>query len=297
MTSNLPRLLLLCSVLTACVEDEPGVNRATPGGAGGPGAAGPGAPPAGAQVQEKADPLPTLDKAALESEAKKVTLVPSPSEMQNALKDAGIAQGLSALVPTRAPKMDVENKDVVAVRTGTVLAWALLTVKDAPTASLVERMGQVKAGMASLGAGADIAATIDDITARLNNDSLSRDDLLTELDEMHGAIIPEIEYEAGPRSVPLIQAGSWLAGVNLIAATIVKEGKPEAGTKLLRQPEVADHFLEYVRAEGADKAPPEVMSQLEKTLITLKELAAKPELTLDDVKTVQAQTDGVLALL
>lgn len=297
MTLTLPRLLLLCTALTACVEDQPGANRSTPGGQPGPGAAGPGGPPVDAQAQAKADPLPTLDKTALEAEAKQVTLVPSPSEMQNALKDAGIAQTLSASVPTRSPKMDVENKDVIAVRTGTVLAWTLLTVKDADKAVLVDRMTQVKAGLTALGAGGDIGATVDDITARLNNDSLSRDDLLIELDEMHGAIIPEIEYEAGPRSVPLIKAGSWLAGVNLVAGAIIKENKPEAATRLLRQPEVADHFLTYVRTEGADKAPPEVMAQLEKTLVTLKELAAKPELTIDDVKTIQTQTDGVLALL
>lgn len=260
-------------------------------------AVAPGAEKPAAQPPVKADPPPQLDKATLDAEAKKVTLVPSPTEMQNALKDAGIAEGLSGLVPDRTPQMDVDNKDVVAVRTGTVLAWSLLTVKDAETPQLVGRMEQIKAGMSTLGAGTDINATIDDIIGRLNSESLSRDDLLGELDEMHGAIIPEIEYEAGPRSVPLIQAGSWLAGVNLVSAAIVKADKPEAGTKLLRQPDVADHFLDYVRTEGADKAPPEVMTRLEAALVKLKEVAEKPELTMEDVKAVQEQTDGVLALL
>lgn len=275
-----PALLLLA--LTACGETPP----ATP-------------PVETPPVVEapKVEAPPAMDAAMLEAEAKKASLVPSPTEMQNALKDAGIAEGLSAMVPDRNPQMDVENKDVVAVRTGTVLAWALLTVKDAPKEKLVGRMEQVKAGMGTLGAGTDINATIDDLVGRINSDSLSRDDLLSELEEMHGAVIPEIEYEAGPRSVPLIQAGSWLAGVNLVSAAIVKSGNAEAGTKLLRQPDVADHFLTYVRTEGADKAPPEVMTRLEATLVTLKALAEKPALTLDDVKAVQEQTDGVLALL
>ncbi len=296
MNARLPLSLALL-LLAACVEDQPGVNRNVPGGAGGIGApqgAPVGAPP---EAQAKADPLPTLDKAALVAEARKVTLVPSPSEMQNALKDAGISQGLSALVPSRAPRLDAGDKDVVAVRTGMVLAWSLLTVKDAPKETLVERMGQVKSGLGTLGAGTDIGATIDDLTGRLNSDSLSRDDLLTELDELHGAVIPEIEYEAGARVVPLIQAGSWLAGVNLVATAIVQENKPDAATRLLRQPEVAAHFLEYVRSEGQGKAPAEVMGKLEKTLLTLQELAAKPALTVEDAKTIQDQTSSVLSLL
>lgn len=260
----------------------------------------PTAPPATppAPVEEKATPeAPSLDKAALEQQARDVILVPSPTEMQNALVQAGISEGLSALVPDRAPNMNTDDRDVISVRTGTVLAQALLTVKDAPTEKLVERMEHVKAGMAALGAGSDINATIDDLIGRLNSGSLSRDDLLGELDELHGAVIPEIEYEAGAKVVPLIKAGSWLAGVNLVAEAVVKSGNAEAGTKLLRQPEVADYFLEYVRTEGADKAPPEVMGKLEQTLTRLKELSAKPELTLDEVKEIQTQTAGVLALL
>lgn len=254
------------------------------------------APPAA--TAEKTEPAaPQLDKAALEQQARDVILVPSPTEMQNALAQAGIAEGLSALVPDKAPNMAVEDRDVISVRTGTVLAYALLTVKDAPNEALTARLEHVKAGMSALGAGTDIAATIDDIVGRINAGSLSRDDLLGELDELHGAVIPEIEYEAGDKVVPLIKAGSWLAGVNLVAEAVVKAGNAEAGTKLLRQPEVADYFLEYVKTEGADKAPAEVMTALQQTLTRLKELSSKPELTLDEVKEIHTQTSGVLALL
>ena len=276
--------LTLTAVLAACNTNQP---------APAPPAPEQPAAPAPAPANE---PAP-IDKAELQAEAQTVTLVPSPTEMQNALKDAGIAQGLSELVPNRAAKMDIADKDVVAVRTGAVLAWTLLTVKDAPKDKLISRMDEVKAGMTSLGAGTDINRTIDDLEGRLNSDALSRDDLLSELDEMHGAIIPEIQFEAGDRCVPLIQAGSWLAGVNLVSTAIVKANNPTAGTKLLRQPEVADHFLTYMRTEGADKAPPEVMQKLESALTKLKEVAEKPELTIDDVKQVQAETDSVLALL
>lgn len=240
---------------------------------------------------------PELAIADLEASAQNVTLVPSPAEMQAAMDKAGIANGLSKLVTERQLKMDVENKDVVAVRTGVVLADCLLTVKDSPKEKLVERLAIVKAGLNTLGAGKDLPATIDDLTARINNDGISRDDLVKELDEMHGAVIPEIKFEAGDRAVPLIQAGSWLEGSNLVSAAIIAANKPDAGTQLLRQPQVVDYFLKYVQTEGADKAPDAVLRQLEGTLVKLKEIAAKPTLSADDVKEVKSQTDAILALL
>lgn len=238
-----------------------------------------------------------LDIATLSAAAENVALVPSPAEMQRALEKNGIATGLSGMVTEKVLKMDVENKDVIAVRTGVALADALLTVKDAPPEKLTGRLNTVKAGMAALGGGSDIAATIDDINARVVNNSVSRDDLVKELDEMHGAIIPEIKFEAGERAVPLIQAGSWLEGSNLVSSAIINANNTTAGTELLRQPQVADYFIKYVSVEGAGKAPDEVLKQLQGTLTRLKEIASKPALTLDDVKEVKSQTDAVLALL
>lgn len=238
-----------------------------------------------------------LDIATLAAAAENVALVPSPAEMQRALEKNGIATGLSGMVTEKVLKMDVENKDVIAVRTGVALADALLTVKDAPPEKLTGRLNTVKAGMVALGGGSDIAATIDDINARVVNNSVSRDDLVKELDEMHGAIIPEIKFEAGERVVPLIQAGSWLEGSNLVSSAIINANNATAGTELLRQPHVADYFIKYVSIEGGGKAPDEVLKQLQGTLTRLKEIASKPALTLDDVKEVKSQTDAVLALL
>lgn len=244
-----------------------------------------------------ATPPPTLAVAELQAQAENIALVPSPAEMQKALEKAGISGGLSKLVPAREYKMDVENKDIIAVRTGVVLADALLTVKDAEKDVLVARLEKVKAGMTALGGGTDLAATIDELINAVKNDVKSRDELLKDLDDLHGAIIPELKYEAGERVVPLIQAGSWLEGSNLVANAILTSGKPDAANSLLRQPQVASYFLKYVQVEGADKAPAEVLRQLEGTLKKLQEIASKPALAAEDVTEVKAQTDAVLALL
>lgn len=285
---NLSLLVLLTALVgPACSGDSTDTKPTT---------AAPGKEPPTTPPTEVKPPDP-IALAELQASAQNITLVPSPAEMQRALTKAGVSAGLDKLVVERKLKMDVENKDVIAVRTGVILADALLTVKDAPKAKLTERLGAVKTGLVSLGAGTDLPRTIDELIARINNDAINRDDLVKELDDIHGAAIPEIKYEAGERAVPLIQAGSWLEGSNLVASAVIAANAPDAGTQLLRQPQVADYFLKYVQVEGQGKAPDEVVKQLESTLQKLKLLASQPALTLDDVKEVKAQTDAVLALL
>jgi len=248
-------------------------------------------------AEVEAPPRAELDKTQLAAEAENRALVPSPAEMQKALAQAGITANLAEMVPERDLKMDVPNTDQVAVRTGVVIADLLLTVKDAKKPKMLTDLGKIKAGMTQLGAGKDIGVVIDDLKDRIQNDAVSRDDLVKELDELSGAVIPEIEYEAGDRAVPLIQAGSWLEGANLVARAIIESKKIEEGSGLLRQPAVVAYFQKYIATEGQDKAPSEVIEQLERTLETLQTIAQKPTLTEEDVKTVQETTTSVLDLL
>lgn len=283
------KTLLLALTLAACGGDTETK----------PTDAAPAEPKQGEGAPDITPPLPpaAIAVAELQAQAENIALVPSPAEMQKALEKAGVAGGLSALVQERNFKMDAENKDVIAVRTGVLLADAVLTVKDAPKDKLIERLDKVKSGLAALGAGNDLGAVIDELKNKVANDAVSRDELLKELDELHGATVPEIKYEAGERVVPLLQAGSWLEGSNLVSEAILKAGKPEAANSLLRQPQVAGYFLKYVQVEGADKAPVEVIKQLETTLKKLQEIASKPAMTAEDVAEVKSQTSSVLALL
>jgi len=253
--------------------------------------------PAAQDVTTQAPP-PAVDLTSLKAQAENVTLVPAPMEMQKALDKAGIAETLEGLVQERKLNFDSQDSDVAAVRTGVVLADTLLTVKSAPPEKLVARMEAVKKGMVTVKAGGDIVKTIDDLIGEINNlGGGSRNELVKELDEMHAAIIPEIEYEAGEQIVPLIQAGSWLEGSNLLASAILKANRPEVANDLLRQPSVCDYFLKYVDVAGKSKAPDEVVKQLRTTLEKLKEISVKPSLTIEDVQEVKKQTDTVLGML
>ena len=242
-------------------------------------------------------PQLSLSPDELLQQAEKITLVPSPAEMQAALEKAGLTSQLADMVGDRKIGVASENLDQVAVRTGVVLAEIVLTVKETPKERFAERMATLKEGFKLLGAGDDIPSTIDDIVERVNNDAVSRDDLLKEVDELSGVMVPELETEAGDWVVPLIQAGSWLEGSHLVAGAIQNESKFDDAAALLKQPSVVNYFLSYVQREGRDKAPDEVVKQLEQTLIRLKEIAAKETLTADDVKTIHGATGAVLELL
>ena len=241
--------------------------------------------------------LAKFDAATLKAEALKVALVPSPAEMQKALRNAGLESQLSSLVKKRDISVEVENKDQVAVRTGVILADLVLTVKEATNEEQIQRLARIKQGFALLGAGDDVAATIDELSDKIKSGSGSKEDLLKEFDELSGVLVPELEYEAGDWVVPLIQAGSWLEGAHLVAGAVKSEGKFDEAGKLLKQPHVVQYFIDYVQREGKEKAPDQVISKLQETLTTLKETTSKAVIEEDDVNTIHSATAAVLTML
>ena len=242
--------------------------------------------------------MKSFDLAELQKAAEEVALVPSPAEMQKSLSNAGLTSDLAGLVSAeRNIAMDVEDKDNLAVRTGVVLADLVLTVKTASKEAKLERLGKLKVGFKSLGAGDDIQATIKDLETQIKNDAINEDDLLKEMDELSGVMVSELEYEAGEWVVPLIQAGSWLEGANLVSAAIVKENKFDVAGQLLKQPRVVEYFLKYVEREGRSKAPDQVVTKLTEVLNILKKIAEKPAMSTEDVKEINSSTSEVLSML
>lgn len=238
-----------------------------------------------------------FDPATLAGEALKVALVPSPAEMQKALSNAGLQAQLADMVKSRDISMDVANKDQVAVRTGVILADLVLTVKTASDADQIARLARIKEGMSKLGAGGNVAKTLDELTNKIKSGSGSKGDLLKEFDELSGVLVPELKYEAGDWVIPLIKAGSWLEGAHLVAGAIKKEGKYEEAGKLLKQPHVIDYFIEYVQREGGEKAPDAVLDKLKETLGTLKKVTSKSVIEEADVNTIHSATAAVLTML
>jgi hypothetical protein len=250
------------------------------------------APPPPAPAAPKA-----IDVDATRATAVPTSLTPSPAEMQAALAREGIAESLGLLVRAREVNVENANLDQVAVRTGVLIADVVLTAKEAPKEVLVARLGAIKKGLDLLGGGKDLPATIDELITEIQTDAITRDGLVKEMDELSGAVIPEIEYEAGPRCVPLIQAGSWLEGANLVSTAVRKAQKPEAANVLLRQPEVVGYFLGYVRGQGQARAPDQVIDKLETSLVAIQDITKKTTFTAEDVEILYQQTESVLKLL
>ena len=229
--------------------------------------------------------------------AENIALVPSPVETEKALVAAGIDTRLSSLIPPRTLDMDVADLDQAALRSGVVLADMLLTVKTAEKEELLAYLSKIRVGMKQLQGGKDIDATLRDMTERIRADSVSRGELLKEFDELSGAVIPELEFNGNDRVVPLIEAGSWVEGANLVSKAVKEKGDASSADQLLKQPAVVEYFSRYVKKEG-DRAPAAITQQLVESLDTLEGLAKKTEaLTMEDIDTVILVTDNVLKLL
>ncbi len=254
--------------------------------------------PAPIEAPAAAPETPDVNVAQLRDEADAAALVPSPVETQKALEASGIDTKLATLIPKHKFDLDANDMDHAAVRSGVLLADVLLTVKTAETKELIRRLGAVQKGMNQLNGGSDIDAMLEDIKDRLKADAVTRDELLKELDELSGAVIPELEFNGQSRVVPLIEAGSWLEGANLVARAVQSAKNNDAAEKLLKSPAVVDYFIEYVKTDGAGKAPEAVTKKLEESLIELKGLAEKTEPLDDaDIGRVVEVTNAVLALL
>jgi hypothetical protein len=218
--------------------------------------------------------------------------------MQKALSKAGLQSKLGMLARQGKPiTMDTDNPDQLAVRCGVVLAELALTVKTAENEKIISNLALLKDGFAKLKAGDKFLKTIDELSSSVQTGAKSRDDLLKEMDQLAGIMVPELKKELGDWVVPLVQAGSWLKGANLVASAIEEEGKFDVATRLLKQPHVIEYFLTYVQREGKDKAPDEVITQLEKTLLDLKVMTQKAALGKEDVLSIKTNTQNVLQFL
>ena len=247
-------------------------------------------------VEEKAPvgPLSVGELAAAEP----VALVPSPLEMQAALKRSGLLGPQGLLVKPRPLKAAGEDHDRLAVRTGVALADLLLIVQTAQTPELVGLLKEIRAGLVALGAKDDALSALDELTAQVQNEALTRDALVQELDALSGGTLPELESQLGPRAVPLIRAGSWLEGANLVSSSIIAGGNYDTATDLLRHPGVVAWFQRYVEETPAGRPDQEqLVPILRESLKSLATATAAERLGEAEVRQIHQSTAAVLDLL
>lgn len=256
----------------------------------------PPTPPVVAELPVVADPPPSNGPASPTPSASARVLAPSPLSLEAAVREAGVAGELADLVPTVPADTQVADPDRVALRTGVIIAYALLGGREQPKEVFVAQIRAARDGMASIGAGEGLLSTVDDNIRHVENDAASRDDFLREMDAILSYASPQDGWGPQDRTGPLVQAGAWLAGTNVVARAIVRSGKPEAANALLRRADVAEYFLRYTQSEGKEKAGP-ISEQLEASLKQMVEISNKSTLELQDAQVVADATDAILKLL
>lgn len=280
---RLTRTLVLLAALTAC--DAPPAEPPPPPQP---------TPPVVEAPKPAVAPLSAGELAAAEP----VALVPSPLEMQAALKRSGLLGPQGLLVKPRPLKAAGEDHDRLAVRTGVALADLLLIVQTAQTPELVALLKEIRGGLVALGAKDDALRALDELTARVQNEALTRDALVQELDTLSGSTLPELEAQIGPRAVPLIRAGSWLEGANLVSSSIIAGGNYDTATDLLRHPGVVAWFQRYVEETPAERPDQEqLVPILRESLKTLAAATAAERLGEPEVRQIHQSTAAVLDLL
>ena len=243
-------------------------------------------------------PLVTPDEAPpVTAEDAEQALVPSPMETQRALEAAGIEVALASLIDHPSLSMSSDSEDQLAVGVGVVVADLILTARTSDKEHLIEQLETIATGMKQLDGGEDIDRVLSELMERVKADSITRDELVSELEMLSSAVIPELEFNGRARIVPLIQAGSWLEASNLLARALQQAGQLGAADALLKQPEVVAYFQRYA-ADNSIDTPAPINATLVTSLATLNELSNKQgSLTMDDMAAVEAATRAVLALL
>jgi len=239
-----------------------------------------------------------VDVADLEQVADEIEVIPSPLKMKKELSKAGINVKLGEHVSQRAlPDLGMEDKSRVAVNTGVLLTQLVLTVETANPERLVEVLKALKVGFTTLQTGNDIQITLDDLLSTVQGESLDRESLLGELDLLSSVIVPELKSEAGTWAVPLIQAGAWLEGVNIISKVVQNEKKYKEGELLFHHPGIAPYFIRYLNQAGKEKFTASVVDQTIEALSKLDEFGKKKKLSQEEIDQVQKITAELMSFI
>jgi hypothetical protein len=222
-------------------------------------------------------------------------LSPSPLDIEADLREAGILEHVQGSVPADVPSVSgMSDQDLVAFQTGVLFANALLGGRTSEKDVFVAQIKGVREGMEVIGTGKGLLATMDNAIDQVVNDTASREDFLEELDAQVGMMVPEEGFGPSDTTGPMLQAGAWLAGINVVATAVVKSGNAEKADKLLRREDVATYFLGYLGTEeGKEKAGP-MGEKVRDVLAKLGEISRRDTIGLEGAEEAKQLTHSLL---
>ena len=224
-------------------------------------------------------------------------LIPSPLEVENAVRKAGVADSLLDQVPAdRGYSIAADTHlDRVAVQTGVLLTDVILSARKADSALLAKRIAKVHDGLKAMGADAELLQTIDEFKRGIAGDVISREALLEEMARITDLMTPEKKWGPSPQTGPLVQAGAWLSGVHMVATSILAADRVDAADQLLKHPEVVGYFRSYLATKN--DTPSTILHVLQTRLEDIHTRTKKPSLGSDDVQTIVSTTDRIFRQL
>ena len=239
-----------------------------------------------------------IEVAELEKVATDVEVIPSPVKMKKELNKAGLNISIGEMITKKEfPSLDIEDKSRIAVLTGILLTDLVITVDKASPERIEQNLIKLKEGFDKLKTGNDIQSTIDDLIASVKTPNFDRDGLLEEVDMLSSVLVPELKSEAGTWAIPLIQAGAWLEGVQVISSSIQKENAYDKGKKLFYHPGIAPYFIRYIDEAGKEKFSNNLNTQIKTALGKLDSYGKKTEMSKEEIDEVAKIVSDLMALL
>jgi hypothetical protein len=248
--------------------------------------------------KEEVNTFGKIEVAQLEKVASDVEVIPSPVKMKTELKKAGLNISVGEMIEQKAlPSFDIEDKSRVAVLTGILLTDLVITVDKASPERIEKVLVKLKKGFEKLKTGNDIQSTIDDLITTVKTPDFDRSSFLDEVDMLSSVLVPELKSEAGTWAIPLIQAGAWLEGVQVISTSIKKEGAYEKGKKLFHHPGIAPYFIRYIDEAGKEKFSNNLNAQIKTALSKLDAYGKKAEVSKEEIDEVAQIVSDLMGLL
>ena len=98
---------------------------------------------------------------------------------------------------------------------------------------MIQKFSNIIEGMATMKVGIGLMDMIKEMHTQYANDAITKKELVEGLDNMPQCLYPKMAFQKDDPTGPLLQAGAWLQGVNLVSQAILKEDKIEVANQLL----------------------------------------------------------------
>jgi hypothetical protein len=221
--------------------------------------------------------------------------VPAPTEFQAALDASKAGLDIRKLVPAEDRDLTGKKAEILALETGVRVGKLLMTVQGGDKAAINKRMSAAREGLVSLNAPPELLADVDKLLKDYESGVLSTKELGPAMDLLSEKIQDQLNEKLGPTIATLVQAGGWLQGANLLATGLSSKNLTGDSAALLHQPTVLQFFMDFLKnsdpARAGDPDVGAVIQEMEKMAL----IAAKADLSGDDVKAVAGHTSAILA--